>query len=267
MTYGKCFFGGCVYNCEKHLKNVIENIHKMGTVFDEYAIIVAYDKSDDKSLDILREEASKFKNFHLLINNSEKSHIRTQNISNARNAILTKIRELHTDEWEYFSMVDMDDVCDFPLNMDTVHNVLKRYDWDSVSFNRKLYYDIWALSVEPYLFSCWNWTNSHSVVEKTKKYIELILSELDRGELLEVRSAFNGIAFYRCAKFLNCNYDWTTCKKYITNEEFKKNIEATKETPFIRIYNDDCEHRSFHMEAIEKNGARIRITPLSLFIE
>jgi hypothetical protein len=264
--YGKCFIGGCVYNCEKHLENVIKNIHKIGSVFDEYCIIVAYDHSQDNSLAILNKCKKEYQNFHILINPNPKTDIRTQNISNSRNSILNKIRELRDNSWEYFMMLDMDDVCDYDVNMTTLNNVLSRNDWDSISFNRDYYYDIWALSIEPFLFSCWNWSNSNNVVEQTKQYIEKKLKELPKDNLLEVSSAFNGCAFYRCSNFLNCSYDWTTCRKFITDEEFEKNIEATKEIPFIRRFNDDCEHRHFHMEAIHKNGARIRVSPLKLFM-
>lgn len=262
--YGKCFIGGCVYNCGKHLKNVIEKIFQICSVFDEYTIIMAYDHSQDNSLEILNQYKST--NFHILINTNPKSHIRTQNICNARNAILNKIRELHNEKWEYFMMIDMDDVCDYEVNMSGLHNVLSRNDWDSISFNRDTYYDIWALSIEPYLFSCWNWTNTIKTINSISVYIRDKLDKLKENELLEVRSAFNGCAFYRCSKFLNCSYDWTTCRKFITNDELKRNIEATGEQPFIRQYNDDCEHRHFHMEAIHKNNAKIRITPLKLFM-
>lgn len=262
--YGKCFIGGCVYNCGKHLKNVIEKIFQICSVFDEYTIIMAYDHSQDNSLEILNQYKST--NFHILINTNPKSHIRTQNICNARNAILNKIRELHNEKWEYFMMIDMDDVCDYEVNMSALHNVLSRNDWDSISFNRDTYYDIWALSIEPYLFSCWNWTNTIKTIDSIRVYIRDKLDKLKENELLEVHSAFNGCAFYRCSKFLNCSYDWTTCRKFITNDELKRNIEATGEHPFIRPYNDDCEHRHFHMEAIHKNNAKIRITPLKLFM-
>jgi hypothetical protein len=56
-----------------------------------------------------------------------------------------------------------------------------------------------------------------------RNYIEKKLSKISKNELLEVESAFNGLAFYRCSKFLNCNYDWKmSTLKYISNDEFKK---------------------------------------------
>lgn len=271
--YGKCFIGGCVYNCGKYLKNVIKQIHEIGTVFDDYCIIIAYEHSYDDSLEILENCKQKYNEkyndkskFHILVNENPRTRIRTQNISNARNSILNEIRKLQDNTWEYFMMIDMDDVSNYDVNKNTLHNILSRDDWDSISFNRSIYYDIWALSIEPFLFSCWNWTNARTVVEKTREYIQNKLKELDENDLLEVKSAFNGCALYRYSKFFNCSYDWTTCTKFITHEQFKKNIEATNEKPIINTNNDDCEHRHFHMEAIHKNGARIRVSPLKLFM-
>jgi hypothetical protein len=66
--YGKCFIGGCVYNCGKYLENVINKIHQIGNIFDEYIIIIAYDHSNDNSLEILKKAQSSFKNFFILIN-------------------------------------------------------------------------------------------------------------------------------------------------------------------------------------------------------
>ena len=33
----------------------------------------------------------------------------------------------------------------------------------------------------------------------------------------------------------------------------------------VKAYAEDCEHRAFHMQAINQNGARIRISPEIVF--
>mgnify|MGYP000135293803 CR=1 FL=1 len=35
--------------------------------------------------------------------------------------------------------------------------------WDALSFNRIMYYDLWALSIDPYGFSCNHYENTHKV--------------------------------------------------------------------------------------------------------
>ena len=52
----KCFIVGCVMNCEKYLNDVFNNIIKIRELFDECKIIIAYDISDDDSLNILLEK-------------------------------------------------------------------------------------------------------------------------------------------------------------------------------------------------------------------
>ena len=35
----------------------------------------------------------------------------------------------------------------------------------------------------------------------------------------------------------------------------------------LNDFKNDCEHRKFHLEAIKKNGARIMVSPLSIFFK
>ena len=261
----KCFIGGCTKNCSKHIEKVFENIKKIGSLFDEYHIIMAYDHSDDNTLELLNEQKNIIINMDILINPNPTTHIRTQNISNARNAILDKIKSSYTSEWKYFIMIDCDDVCEYDLDVNILNKYLTRYDWDSLSFNRKSYYDTWALSFDPYIFSCWNWPNARDVIDTMNSVLEQKLKSLNKDELFSCYSAFNGFAIYRTSKFLNCTYEWETPINLISKEQMEKNIKATGTMPFIRQNNDDCEHRSFHLQAIKKNQAKIMISPLCLF--
>jgi hypothetical protein len=161
--------------------------------------------------------------------------------------------------------MDMDDKCEGFINIDNIEKMLCRDDWDAISFNRDDYYDIWALSLDKYVVSFQHWDNWSEVANEMKKYIEKKLLELDENELLEVYSAFNGFAIYKIDKFINCSY----------NSEFKNNLLYLTYTAISnneKILNKklkkdlsiDCEHRHFHLEAIQKNNAKIKISPLKL---
>jgi glycosyltransferase involved in cell wall biosynthesis len=50
-----CCICGPVKNCGPYLPKVFENIEKMGSLFDDYKIVVYYDKSNDNTLDILKQ--------------------------------------------------------------------------------------------------------------------------------------------------------------------------------------------------------------------
>jgi hypothetical protein len=265
IVKSKCFIGGCTKNCSKHIEKVFENIKKIGSLFDEYHVIMAYDNSDDNTLELLNEQKNIIINMDILINSNPTTHIRTQNIANARNAILNKIKSSYTSEWKYFIMIDCDDVCEYDVDESILGQYLTRYDWDSLSFNRKCYYDTWALSFDPYIFSCWNWPNAREVIDTMNSNLEKKLNSLNKNDLFPCYSAFNGFAIYRTSKFLNCTYEWETPIDLISKEQMERNINATGTIPFIRQNNDDCEHRSFHLQAIIKNQAKIMISPLCLF--
>ena len=95
----------------------------------------------------------------------------------------------------------------------------------------------------------------------------MVIKLLNKSDqLFPCYSAFNGFGVYRTSKFLNCVYDWKTPVNLISKEQLDKNIKAVGTNPFIRQNNDDCEHRSFHLQAITKNKANIMISPEYLFI-
>jgi hypothetical protein len=274
----KCFIVGCVRNCSKYLDNVFNNINKIIKLFDEYKIIIAYDISDDNSLDILLEKQKNINNFILLINQNELSSERVINITNARNLIFNKIKEeLYDDSWNYYINLDFDNICMQPINTDILKKYLIRDEWDSLSFNRNYndiysfhengYYDIWALSYDPYIYSCWHWKNSHYLTYNIiKPDIENKLKKLNKDELFPCFSAFNGFAIYRLEKFINCSYNYSLKEnsEYMPEDILENNKKLFDYN--ISYHNDiDCEHRKFHLEAIKKNNARIRISPLFLF--
>ena len=50
-----CCICGPVKNCGPYLLKILENMEKIGSIFDDYKIIIFYDKSSDNTLDILKE--------------------------------------------------------------------------------------------------------------------------------------------------------------------------------------------------------------------
>lgn len=275
----KCFVGGCVKDCGKYLNDIFRNIKSMEQIFDEIHVIIAYEHSIDDSFQFLEENKLLFKNFDVLINTNPLSERRTENIANARNSILHKIYEYKkTDsknEWTYFIMMDCDDVCSDLLDLNVLRKYLLRDDWDALSFNRSDFYDIWALSFNPFIYSCWHWTDPNGVVYHTKETIQNKLRELNENELFECFSSFNGFAIYKIDKFVDCKYNWEMAvhlmDKNMIEEQKQIFYDHTilEKTYFFNhpVHVGDCEHRHFHLEAIHKHNARIRISPLCLFMK
>jgi hypothetical protein len=269
---------GAVRNCSDFLNDVFKNIDKIIALFNDYKIIISYDNMNDNSLDILHKKKAKY-NMELIhvLENEDIFHrdMRSQRISNARNEYLKYIRNEKREDFEYIIVMDMDDVCAGKINIDVIsYHVNHDSLWDAISFNKPHYYDIWALSIEPYLLSCWHFPYGKEIVHTMENYVSEKLHTLDKNDLLECQSAFNGFAIYKKSKFIDCQYNWRikNIHSYVNDNQVKKNEEALgKPFSMNTSYHSnvhpmtDCEHRQFHMEAIRKHNAKIRISPMYLF--
>ena len=203
-----CCICGPVKNCAPYLKKVLENIEKIGSLFNDYTILIYYDKSNDNTLEILKEYQTKNPKLDLYVNSKPISKFRTHNLAIARNLCLNFIRN-NKEKYPFFIMMDFDDVNCKEVNLEIIKKSLKREDWDGLTFNTSpIYYDIWALSIKPYYFSYLHFKQStifnHDIY---KKYIDYLLKNVPNGGLLKCLSAFNGFAIYRTHKFLNTYYD------------------------------------------------------------
>ncbi len=96
------------------------------------------------------------------------------------------------------------------------------------------------------------------------KYIVGLLNNANKGELIPCASAFNGFAIYRTDKFMNCRYSGLITFSLLPQHLITQNLALFK-GKFNHSQIEDCEHRYFHLMAINKNQARIRISPEIIF--
>jgi hypothetical protein len=273
---------GIVFQCAPHLEGVFQNIMKITTLFSDYRIVIEVDEGKDASLSILEAWKENLTPRMILIEGKKSSTVRTENIAIARNAAHKKIQEIvhqtaseqqeqqqqqpSSFEPRFFIVMDMDDVCIAPIKLPVLRHVLdNEHVWDSVSFHRKPYYDIWALSYDPYFMSCFHW--KENPVAFIKEKITQKLDTMPSNKFLPVLSAFNGFAVYRTDIFMRCVYDWRfqSTQKFLTPAMLSKNKQAMQPNVFKRTMEMDCEHRFFHMSAVFDHGARIQICPQLLF--
>jgi hypothetical protein len=168
-------------------------------------------------------------------------------------------------------MMDMDEVCSGKMNLSNIDYFLQLerannpLPWDALSFNLTTYYDIWALSVYPYTFSCWHYPKSKTISNDIRSYIQQKLLAIEPCSLLPCISAFNGFSIYRTNKFVDIDYEWNVHKTIAIYPKTEIDIMSR----FVRAYpiarHDDCEHRYFHIRATQLNNARICISPLIIF--
>jgi hypothetical protein len=270
----KTYICGCVRNCETHLNSVFQNIRNISQLFSDYQIIIAYDESSDYSFNQLHKIRKTFPDGKMTVLMSDTislTSIRTQNISNARNRILDEIRQNQKPNFDYFIMMDMDDICAGKMNISALDKYLHHerdgnpIKWDALTFNRPNYYDVWALSIKPYTFSCWHYSKGRTIATEMKKFIQNKLAETGDNELIPCISAFNGFGIYRIEKYINIDYEWDVRR---TLEIYPKNMIDIMSRhvglePIARF--DDCEHRYYHICAAKTNGAQIFISPDCLF--
>lgn len=271
MTSKKnCCICLCVYNNEIGLPKVLYNIKKLDSIFNS-KILAFYDHSDDNSFQILTDFNNENDNkIEIIINEKKISCIRTENIAYARNGLLQEIRNKYSS-YEYFIMIDSNFYsCIGEIMVNNIKKVLKSDEWDSISFDRiDGYYDYWALSYDPYIYSCFHFAEPYyqKVLWDMRDIFLALLNEYKNtkpDDLIHVYSAFNGFAIYRTVKFLNCSYS-ADIDMSLFPEYSIQNNEMLIGYKILDRYNDDCEHRHFHLEAIKKNNARIRISTKYVF--
>jgi len=274
-----CCICGPVKNSGPYLLKVLENMAKIGSVFDDYQIIIYYDKSCDNTLDILKNYQQINNKLMFYVNEKPLSKFRTHNIAFARNFCLNFVRE-NKEKYPFFIMMDCDDVNCKEVNTDILKKYLYREDWHGLSFNSlPKYYDIWGLSIYPFCFSYNHFENNIEYYYIIQHFVDKLLKKaLKENRLLECISSFNGFSIYRTEKFLNSYYDGRIRLDIVpkANLNAHKNVSKSKLVfkEYLKPYGtvnvdgkyEDCEHRAFHIQATQNSGARIMISPEILFV-
>jgi hypothetical protein len=256
-----CCICGTVRNCDIYLDKIFQNMELIGSLFENYIIILYYDHSDDNTLIKLKNYKEMNKKLTFYVNKSPLLPYRTHRLALGRNYCIDYIKKNYPN-YPYFIMMDCDDRCALNININNLKKHLYEDTWDALTFQHPSgYYDTWALSKRPFVVSCHNFKDPF----KGEKLITTLINNTPKDKLIPCFSAFNGFCIYRTQKFINCHYDGRFRLDYIPNELIRENIKYAG--PINLSQNkEDCEHRCFHFEAVLKNNARIRISPLCLFV-
>lgn len=264
-----CVFGLCVKNNSVGLPKVFENISKICYLFDKVQIVAYYDPSPVNTIPLLRELSDKYKLPLEILNetcNAPISRIRTINIARARNGIIQWLRSEQGKDYELFAFMDSNDYsCQGNIRPNTLEKYLNEElfnKWDSLSFIRLPYYDLWAFSNAEFQIGLWSYPDFGSITPCSKYHEDMVkhienefLEKEKRGQIIPVDSAFCGFAIYKKSKYINCSYcgiiNLINCDKTKLNANLKA-------YPLKRIrYNLECEHRPFHMMATRQNNAQM----------
>lgn len=231
-------FGGTIRDVAKYIQQGLKNIDRCGQKFRDYAVILYENDSKDETRTILQKH--KKANYHYILEDDIKEPLRTLRLSNGRNKILNTMREINKDGYyDYLIMLDIDDINESGKFVESVESCFKYDNWDVLTGNQSgTYYDLWALRKKHDMdHDCIRKMKEHSDdPDAYNKYVKSKFKHYPENDLLEVDSAFGGIAIYRTRSIpSHCKY----VGKYQNGEE-------------------KCEHVEFH-ECIKHNGGSIYI--------
>jgi glycosyltransferase involved in cell wall biosynthesis len=239
MKQSNIIFAGTVRNNETFLKDVLNHVDRCGQKFNDYAVVIYENDSKDKTRQILKEH--KKDNYHYIFEDNVSAHQRTVRISNGRNKILDKARELNKEGYyHYLVMMDFDDINHSGRFVDTIESCFTYQNWDVLTANQsKWYYDLWALRKKGDMeYDCWQKAreNSHEPDAENKYVHSKFRNYPIQEELLDVDSAFGGAAIYKISSIPEeCRYEGS----------YSDGTER-------------CEHVPFH-ECLKRNGKQIFI--------
>jgi len=166
-------------------------------------------------------------------------------------------------DYDYFMMVDIDDVFVRPVNKESFESCFRLKNWDIITANSiEKYYDIYALRIPDVIdYNCWkrveelqtnnNYTGQRAIYECVKRFEEY-MSNIKSP--LYVDSAFN-VAILGKVKSLHpcCKYSSTTTTIYSRTKIFFRMFRKT-----LNFY--DCEHIAFN-RCIRSHGGKILFNP------
>lgn len=264
--------GLCVKNSENGLKYVLKNITVLSKIFKKINVIFSYNNSTDNTLYIIEKFKELFENrFNIdIIINNNCNKIKTINLSNARNNILKLIKEKYITN-DYFIMMDSNDYsCIGNIEKNIIYEVFNDImikKWDSITFDSEdEYYDYWALSYNPFIYSLFHFENYKLVYEKIRSEFNKVLVDYknNNNDLIDVYSAFNGFAIYKTDKFIDSYYSSNIDLNLFPKEIINKEIDILKQN-ISSIYIGDCEHRHFHLLSKKLHNSKIKIYPKFVF--
>jgi hypothetical protein len=237
---------GVARDCSASLGSTVAALERATAGFGSREILIIESDSRDNTVEILGAlEAGGRIAYRSLGNLAERFSLRTQRIAHCRNQVVTHVRE--RGNVDYVIMADLDGV-NSNVTRAAVEDGWSRYEaWDVLTSNQRgFYYDIWALRHRYWSpDDCWEVARELTPLFGQRFARKLAVTSRQAriapsASLIEVESAFGGLAIYGAEAFSAGNYAGTTSD----GQEI-------------------CEHVPFHA-ALRERGFRIFINPALL---
>ena len=246
QIHEKVVICGTVKNACPGLRKSIKYAEKIGSMFDDYRVIIYENNSSDKSPLVLRKWQKKNKRLFLMserLTNRDVGQIaknrylngypfRIDFISYARNRVLDVLMTDEYDDYKYVIWLDMD--FKIPPSFEGIKEVFKSdQEWDAVFaygvHPSGAFYDWYALRDKKYplgpdaLGDYW-W--------KMKKTLAFESTE----DWYPVMSAFGGCGIYKRESMKGCRYDSVVTEDYSRIVNYVINSEEYMDNPTVKKY-------------------------------
>jgi hypothetical protein len=221
MKGSNIIFASTIRNSGNYLKKALDDIDKCGNKFKSYALIIYENDSIDSTRNILQD--NKKDNYHYLLEDDVKESRRTVRISNGRNKILDKVKEINRDDsYDYLVLLDLDDINHSGMFATSIDTCFKYDNWDVLTANQSTwYYDLWALRKKDDMeYDCWEKVRENTNIPDAEHvYVHSKFRNYPQGGLLEVDSAFGGAAIFKIRSIPDsCRYNGITSSGFETCE-------------------------------------------------
>lgn len=228
-------FGGTVRNAAEFLKTNLGYIDECGKKFNSYKVIIYENDSNDDTRNILLN--NKKENYEYIFEDGITEPLRTVRISNGRNKVLEKLREINTNNYyDYLIMIDLDDRIYSGKFVETINTCFEYDNWDVLTGNQSdVYYDVYALRKKGDMeYDCMRVLHTNPQIPNAYHiFVGSKYKKYEPGQLLEVDSAFGAIGIYKLLSIPdNCNYSgtyedgWEICEHVPFHRCIKKNNKS-----------------------------------------
>ena len=216
---GAVLIVGCARNIARHVAHVIGEMHRIGTRFGDYAVVIYENDSTDGTRErLLSREGERVR----VITETNVPGSRTTRLAHGRNVLLRAARDM-AERFDWLLVMDMDFAAQIDLRgVEAAVASWEALRWNACTATTKKYYDFWALrSPDVMNYDCWTDADAIRRHGNCSRYH----GRWQPRSVTWVESAFNGMVIHRMDAVARSDCE------YVGTDEYGR---------------ETCEHVSFY---------------------
>ncbi len=239
MKNHKVIFTGITRDNGRDIPTMLAVFYKIGSMFEDYRVVVFENDSSDNTLKILKEAEARDSKIKII---SKKFNLKKMPsikfIADIRNQYLREIESKEYDDFDIVIIFDMD--MKYGIDLRAIKHSFSIIDeWEAVCSNGIFtrdgrMYDAFAFRNDEFFYGP-NEVGMEWYLRKIRPSAQKIYPVT--GNLIKVSSCFGGMAIYKKKYIRGCRYD---------------------------SINEDCEHVVFHRCIDRENSGRMYMNPVQI---